>query len=63
MMRIWKFLFYLDAVLLIACLLLFIYYFIVEKRFDWVALLLVIGCLFRLFYDRYALKKLKTNKT
>ncbi|WP_424684976.1 hypothetical protein [Enterococcus sp.] len=62
-MRIWKFLFYLDAVLLIACLLLFIYYFIVEKRFDWVALLLVIGCLFRLFYDRYALKKLKTNKT
>lgn len=63
MMRIWKFLFYLDAVLLIACLLLFIYYFIVEKRFDWVALLLVIGCLFHLFYDRYALKKLKTNKT
>lgn len=63
MMRVWKFLFYLDAVLLIACLLLFIYYFIVEKRFDWVALLLVIGCLFRLFYDRYALKKLKTSET
>lgn len=63
MMRIWKFLFYLDAILLIACLLLFIYYFIVEKHFNWVALLLVIGCLFRLVYDRYALKKLKTNET
>lgn len=63
MMRIWKFLFYLDAVLLIACLLLFIYYFIVEKRFDWVGLLLVIGCLSRLIYDRYVLKKLKTNET
>lgn len=63
MMRVWKFLFYLDAVLLIACLLLFIYYFIVEKRFDWTTLISIMSCLVRIAFYRYALKKLKTNET